>query len=78
MYQEIKCATIERARKASAALRARNCLTWDGLDREVVFAIEALTVVADFFYAMSKTNAAELNRLKAQLQQHKPATDLKG
>ncbi len=54
---ETKSATIERAREASRQLRERNKTTWNDVDREAVFAFEALIAVANFFYLKSKDTA---------------------
>ena len=42
-----KSATIERAREVAQRVRDRNNQTWDELDREIVFAFEALIASAE-------------------------------
>lgn len=49
-----KNATIERAREMSQRLRDRNPQTWDELDREVVFALDALISKAEWLQAQLK------------------------
>lgn len=43
-----KSATIERAREMSQRLRDRNPQTWDDLDRDVVFTLNALIAHAEW------------------------------
>lgn len=45
---EMGSASIERARLAAQKLRDRNRSTWDEVDREVVFALDALTAHAEW------------------------------
>ena len=45
---DTKSATIERAREMSQRLRDRNPQTWDELDREVVFALDALIAYSEW------------------------------
>lgn len=45
---DTKSATIERAREMSQRLRDRNHQSWDELDRDVVFALDALVAKAEW------------------------------
>ena len=51
---EVKAESIERARAVSQQLRKRNLWTWDELDREACFALDALVAFAEFLRARGK------------------------
>jgi hypothetical protein len=46
----MRSASIERARAIADKVRQRNQRTWDEVDREVVFAIDALVAHAEWLY----------------------------
>lgn len=54
-----KSATVERAREMSQRLRDRNRQAWDELDRNVVFALDAL--IAEAEWLRSRTHVTILN-----------------
>jgi hypothetical protein len=56
--------SVERARSIADKVRQRNQRTWDEVDREVVFAIDALVAHAEWLYMRNKqVAAAERKRL---------------
>jgi hypothetical protein len=62
----MRSASIERARAIADKVRQRNQHTWDEVDREVVFAINALVAHAEWLYMRNEQMAAaERNKLAA-------------
>ncbi len=54
----MRSASIERARAIADKVRQRNQRTWDEVDREVVFAIDALVAHAEWLYMRNEQVAA--------------------
>ncbi len=60
----MRSASIECARSIADKVRQRNQRTWDEVDREVVFAIDALVAHAEWLYMRNEqVAAAERKRL---------------
>lgn len=57
-----KSATVERAREMSRLLRERNKQKWNELDREVVFALDALIASAEYHRMRQQTHSIECPR----------------
>lgn len=54
---EMKSASIEGARAAAKRVRDRNTRTWDEVDREVVFAIDALVAHTEWLLAKVRSTS---------------------